>query len=59
MAPGLWFSDGTADDCYWEITPTGSSDIIDNHFGSAGGSVTLSAGQQFDTEDCGSWTLQA
>jgi hypothetical protein len=58
MAPGLWYSDGSADNCYWQISPIGSSDIIDNHFGSAGGSVTLQAGQQFETRNCGNWTHQ-
>lgn len=60
MAPGLWFSDGTADDCYWQISPIGApDDIIDNHFGYAGGSVTLSAGTTFESDDCGTWTLQS
>jgi len=59
MAPGLWFSDGTADDCYWQISPIGApDDIIDNHFGYAGGSVTLSAGTTFESNDCGTWALQ-
>lgn len=58
MAPGRWRSNGTADDCYWKIAPDGSpDDIIDNHFGNAGGTVTLVVGQEFETDDCGMWEL--
>jgi hypothetical protein len=58
IAPGLWRSDGSGDSCYWQISPDGNpDDIIDNHFGDAGGSVTLRAGQEFETDDCGTWTL--
>lgn len=47
--------------CYWGIYRTGSngSDIIDNDIVSGGRpSVTLSAGQDFNTSRCGSWSKQ-
>jgi len=56
IAPGLWRSTGTADDCYWQRSPDGHpDDIIDNHFGTAGGSVTLNPGEEFETDRCGAW----
>jgi hypothetical protein len=58
IAPGTWRSTGTADDCYWQRSPDGNpDDIIDNHFGLAGGTVTINAGEEFETEDCGTWEL--
>jgi hypothetical protein len=55
IAPGLWRSNGTGNDCYWErLTRTG--DIIDNHFGLAGGTVNISTTDfQFHAQDCGQW----
>lgn len=47
--------------CYWGIYRTGSngSDIIDNDIVSGGRpSVTLSAGQDFKTSRCGTWSKQ-
>ncbi len=56
IAAGLWRSTGTGTDCYWQISPDGQpDDILSNHFGNAGGSVTLSGGQEFQTSDCGNW----
>ena len=56
IAPGRWRSNGTADDCYWKRSPDGNpDDIIDNHFGNAGGTVTLREGEEFETDDCGTW----
>ncbi len=56
MGPGRWRSKGNADDCYWERHPDGNpEDIIDNHFGQAGGTVTVNAGEEFQTKDCGLW----
>ena len=59
VAPGVWLSDGTADDCYWSInTMTGS--IIDNHFGFAGGTMYVSSSAfSITTEDCGTWSYYA
>lgn len=51
----------TATDCYWAITASGTNgdDIISNDFGTQGNlSVTLSAGQDFESQDCGSWVKQ-
>ena len=56
IAAGKWRSSGTGDDCYWQRSPDGQPDsIIDNHFGNAGGSVTLRAGEEFETTRCGTW----
>jgi hypothetical protein len=56
MAPGIWRSNGTQDYCYWEIT-TSTGDIINNHFGMAGGTMYVpSSGFQVMLEDCGTWT---
>ena len=56
IAPGVWRSNGTQDDCYWEIS-TSTGDIIDNHFGMAGGTMYVpSSGFQVWVEDCGMWT---
>ncbi len=47
--------------CYWGIYTSGSngSDIIDNDLPGGGRpSVTLSAGQDFKSARCGSWTKQ-
>jgi hypothetical protein len=30
-------------------------DIIDNHFGLAGGTVTVRDGEEFETDGCGTW----
>lgn len=56
IAPGVWRSDGSQDDCYWAVTRA-DGDIIDNHFGMAGGTAFLpSSGFQVQFEDCGTWT---
>lgn len=55
IAPGVWRSNGNGDDCYWSVT-RGNGDIIDNHFGMAGGTAYLpSSGFQVQFEDCGTW----
>lgn len=43
--------------CYWKITQTGKPDnIIDNDIVKGGlPTVTVKAGQDFATEDCGTW----
>jgi hypothetical protein len=57
IAPGVWRSDGTQDDCYWAVT-TKTGDIIDNHFGMAGGTAYISPSAfQVEFNDCGTWTF--
>jgi hypothetical protein len=62
IAPGTYRANADiTDSCYWGIYATGSnkSDIVDNDIVSGGRpSVTLSAGQDFETTRCGSWTKQ-
>jgi len=56
IAAGQWRSNGTGDSCYWQRSPDGNpDDIIDNHFGLAGGTVTLQDGEEFETSRCGTW----
>ena len=56
IAPGVWDSNGTGDSCYWEVT-TATGDIINNHFGLAGGTAYISATAfQVMFERCGTWT---
>lgn len=56
IAPGVWRSDGTQDDCYWEITDK-YDNIINNHFGMAGGTMYIPVtAYQVMMEDCGRWT---
>lgn len=55
IAAGVWRSNGTQDDCYWSVTER-DGDIIDNHFGDAGGTAYIPAGAfQVQFEDCGLW----
>ncbi|NVM99036.1 hypothetical protein G6035_10260 [Arthrobacter sp. SDTb3-6] len=62
IAPGTYVSTSAVDsDCYWAILAGGSngSDIIENDIPGGGRpSVTLSAGQDFKTSRCGTWTKQ-
>jgi hypothetical protein len=56
IAPGIWRSTVRGDGCYWEITNT-KGDIIDNHFGMAGGTIYLSA-TAYQVQlgpECGDW----
>jgi len=56
IAPGVWRSNGDQDNCYWEIT-TSTGNIINNHFGMAGGTMYIqSSAFQVMLEDCGKWT---
>ncbi len=57
IAPGVWRSSGTSDTCYWSIT-TQTGNIINNHFGMAGGTMYVpSSGFQVELDaDCGTWT---
>jgi hypothetical protein len=57
IAPGVWRSNGTNDDCYWSLT-TVTGDIIDNHFGMAGGTCYIPASAfQVEFDDCGTWVF--
>jgi hypothetical protein len=55
IAPGLWRSLGNGDSCYWATT-TRTGDIIDNHFGMAGGTAYIgSYAFQVEFDGCGPW----
>ena len=55
IAPGRWQSAGSGDSCYWARL-TGSQDLIDNHFGLAGGTVKIGANDyEVVFNDCGTW----
>ena len=58
-APGVWKSTGSVTDgCYWARLDE-NQEIIDNHYGAAGGSVKLrSSDFEFETEDCGGWVYE-
>ena len=53
IAPGLWRSTGTQDNCFWERT-NDTLDILDNHFGDAGGLIRIFPTDfQIEFADCG------
>lgn len=56
IGAGVWRSQGTSEKCYWEIT-TKTGDIINNHYGMAGGTMYIPAGayQVQLKENCGTW----
>jgi len=55
IAPGRWESTGSDDRCYWERLDE-YQDILDNHFGQAGGTVTiLSTDHEVHFKNCGTW----
>ncbi len=55
IAPGVWRSTGTGSGCYWATT-TKTGDIIDNHFGMAGGTAYVpTTAFQVEFSDCGTW----
>jgi len=55
IAPGRWRSTGTGDECYWERLDS-DQDILDNHFGIAGGTVTIRASDyEVRFDGCGIW----
>lgn len=62
IEPGTYrTTEAVTSSCYWGIYRTGSngSDIIDNDIVSGGRpSVSLSAGQDFETTRCGDWVKQ-
>ena len=56
IAAGNWRSSGNSDDCYWSITDN-KGEIIDNHFGMAGGTMYIPS-NAFQVEldkECGTW----
>lgn len=55
VAPGTYRSTGKSTSCYWQRS--GESDnILDNHFGLAGGVVTIQpTDYQFESKRCGPW----
>lgn len=55
IAAGRWESTGTGDNCYWERLDE-YQDTLDNHFGAAGGTVTiLDSDYEIHFSDCGTW----
>lgn len=55
IAPGVWRSTGTNNDCYWAVTRQ-DGDIVSNHFGMAGGTAYLPTnGFQVQLDNCGTW----
>jgi hypothetical protein len=55
IAPGRWESTGDGDDCYWQRLDD-HQDTLDNHFGAAGGTVTiLESDYEVQFKDCGTW----
>jgi hypothetical protein len=56
IAPGTYRSGGKSTACYWERAGEGS-DILDNHYGLAGGVVTVQPSDyKFMSRGCGPWT---
>jgi hypothetical protein len=46
-------------ECFWEIRKSGTTDaegIVENQLGVGPWTATLSAGQDFETDGCGTWT---
>jgi hypothetical protein len=57
IVPGKWNSTGTGtgDSCYWARLD-GDQEILDNHFGNAGGTVTIRpTDYEVTIEGCGTW----
>lgn len=57
---GRYLAKGAPADCFWSIYKSGTnqSDIIDNHIGGGNLRVTLKVGQDFTSQDCGTWVKQ-
>ncbi|GAA1945159.1 hypothetical protein [Agromyces allii] len=58
MEPGVYEANATGSTCYWKITTSGTnySDIVENDLGKAGVlRVTVSPGQDFQSQRCGEW----
>ena len=55
IVPGKWKSTGTGDSCYWERLDENQK-TLDNHFGLAGGTVTIrSSDYEVMFKNCGDW----
>jgi hypothetical protein len=55
IAPGKWKSTGSGDSCYWARL-NGNQETLGNHFGNAGGTVTIRATDyEVSFADCGTW----
>ena len=55
IAPGQWESTGSGDGCYWARLD-GNQNVLDNHFGSAGGSMTVrESDYEVEFNGCGTW----
>ncbi len=58
IVPGRWQSTGTGDGCYWARLD-GNQNLIDNHFGNAGGTMTIGQNDyEVEFNDCGTWEYQ-
>lgn len=58
IAPGVWRSQAESDNCYWERDDK-TGEIIDNHFGFAGGTMYIGP-NDFSvevSEECGTWVF--
>ncbi len=56
IAAGNWRSGGDGNNCYWSLTSS-NGDIIDNHWGMAGGVIHIpSSAFQVQLQNCGVWT---
>lgn len=59
IEPGVYRTTTSTTSCYWAIYTSGTNreDIVANDFGTAGTiDVTLAAGQDFVSNECGEWT---
>ncbi len=55
IAPGQWTSTGSGENCYWARLDS-YQETLDNHFGNAGGTVTiLDSDYEVHFKDCGTW----
>lgn len=55
IAPGVWRNNGSGDQCYWKRSKV-NGDIIDNHFGQAGGTIFIARTDfQIEFNGCGRW----
>lgn len=56
IQPGVYRSNGKGSYCYWEILDAAGG-IIENHFGLAGGAVTIGGNAAtFKSRSCGAWS---
>ncbi|MCH7232186.1 hypothetical protein L0U85_15165 [Glycomyces sp. L485] len=60
VEPGTYKAQGSGSACYWaRLGSLDTSDILDNHFGSAKVTVELhNSDAAFETSGCGSWVKQ-